>query len=218
MGCINVNALNTCDSNELARLKKLAEKVEFDYTYKIKEINTSETSEKKYAEFTIKAINLNSEIEAYIYDGSFGDSSKVFKRQSDNTATIGTFNSGEKITIVIDAYVNNGCSGKRLLTKTIKLPYYNIYSGETICKTYNECDVCNQIIDYKNYDLDEFENKLQECIKEKNKKLTYELEKKENNDINNNSYLYYYIGGALGLVIIIGLIFLVIRKRNKKLI
>ncbi len=43
----------------------------------------------------------------------------------------------------------NPCSGQTILTKTIKLPYYNPYSDDDICKKYPDFKYCAEFTTQK---------------------------------------------------------------------
>ena len=200
---INVQAASdTCDSKELARLKELAKKIEFDYDYKL-------VNEK--AIFSVNAMNLNSDLKVLIIDDYYSDKYKEFK--DDNTTHKGTLNDfqpGERITVTIKGFVPNWCSGKTVLTKIVKLPYYNYFYDEEKCRGYENFKYCKQLID-SNITQKEFDRQ-------------FELYKKNNsgNDTPNktaskdNSSLYLMIGGGVLAVFIIVIIVKIIIKRRKK--
>ena len=120
---INVYADDTCDSNELARVKELAKKVEFDYSYVVNDDAT--------INFSIEAVNLNRDLEVVIVEDYYNQKYREFKDNASHSNKLDGFRSGERVVITINAYVPNRCSGKTVLTKTIKLPYYNITKTDT---------------------------------------------------------------------------------------
>ena len=135
---VNVKADNKCEKEELTRLKELAKKVEFDYDYKL--VN-------EQVIFSITAINLDDDLKVMIVDDYYSDKYREFKNNSDHSNTIDGFKSGEKVSITIEGFVPNWCSGTRLLTKTIKLPYYNYFYDEDLCRGYEDFKYCKELID-----------------------------------------------------------------------
>ena len=135
---MNVKAVDKCEKDELARLKELAKKVEFDYDYKIVD---------EHAVFSIKAVNLNSNLNVRIIEDYYGDKYKEFKDNSNHTATLDGFKSGERVVVTIKGFVPNWCSGTTVLTKTIKLPYYNYFYDEEKCKGNEDFKYCKLLID-----------------------------------------------------------------------
>ena len=197
----NVKAKNNCENDEYQRLKDLAKKVEFDYDYKL--VNGE-------AEFSINAVNLNSELKVLIIEDYYNDKYKEFKDNASHKATLTNFKSGEKVTVTIKGFVPNFCSGKTVATKLIKLPYYNKYYSEEKCKGYEEFKYCKRLID-KNIKEEEFNRLLEEYKKEKDKKEDTPVVPQ-----NDNRELYLIIGIASVSLIIITLVVMIIVKRRKK--
>ena len=201
---LNVEAEDHCDSKELARVKEIAKKVEFDYDYKM---------EDGKAVFSITAMNLNSDIKVLIIDNYYNQVYKEFKNQGNNKGTLNNFKEGERVTVTINAYVPNWCSGKKVLTKTIKLPYYNYYYSEEKCKGYEDFKYCKQLVDSKITE-ENFEKQLKAYINNKQKSVEVKKEEEE------SSTLKYVIIGVVSLIVAIGAVVLIvnnisrIRKKN----
>jgi len=197
----NVKAEDRCDKDELARLKALANKVEFDYDYKM-------VDEK--AVFAINAVNLNQDLKVLIIEDYLSDNYKEFKGNSENKATLDGFEAGERVTVTIKGYVPNWCSGKTVLTKTVKLPYYNYFYSEEKCKGYEDFKYCKQLVD-GNITEKEFERQFELYKKNKEKN-----DKPIVTPTNDNTNMYMIIGGAVITVIIITVVIILIIKRKRK--
>lgn len=196
----NVKAVvDHCEKEELARLKELAKKVEFDYDYKL-------VNEK--AVFSISAINLNEDLKVVIIDDYFSLNYKEFKNDGTGKGTLDSFNSGEKVVVTIQGYVPNFCSGKTLLTKTIKLPYYNYYYDAERCNGNEDFKYCKQLIS-SNITKESFENEFALYLKSKETKEEEEEKKKD------NTLIYIIIGGVCG-VLAIGATTMIIINTKKK--
>ena len=197
---INVKAEEKCEKNELTRLKELAKKVEFDYDYKLIDDK---------ANFSITAYNLNDELKVMIIDDYFLDKYRLFDDNSNHKNTIGNFESGEKVLITIKAFVPNWCSGETLLTKTIKLPYYNKFYSEEKCLGVEDFKYCNKLID-SNIDKSQFDEQYNEFLKSK------VVEEEEKVVKENNWTLIIIIGSiVVALMILVGITMIIVRKKRK---
>ncbi len=195
---INVKAENHCDSKELARIKEIAKKVEFDYDYKM---------EDNKAVFSISAMNLNDDIKVLIVDNYYNQNYREFKNEGSNKGTLNNFKEGERVSITISAYVPNWCSGKTVLTKTIKLPYYNYFYSEEKCKGYEDFKYCKQLID-SNITEESFENQLAAYKKTKEKNEEQKIEEEP-------SAMRYIIIGVISLIVAVGAIILIMRNISR---
>lgn len=231
----NVYADNKCASDELSRLKKLAEKVEFDYDYE-KRIVTIDQSEKiTYADFYITAYNLNPDLRVVIEKNIYTDNAIVFKDGDKTTVRKGPFYEGDKVVIKIQAYVDNDCSSKTLLTKTIRLPYYNKYHELAYCDKIRESDACST----KGYEwLCDIINSFKYCEELLEKKIT---EKDFNDEVTRINTEYEHIAyrdaskfitgdkqnnnfsktmlitiGVIVIIVVIAVSLLIVKKKKKK--
>ena len=200
---MNVNAKNEslCEQTEFKRVRELAKKVEFDYEYELVDGK---------AVFTINAMNLNKELKVQIIDNEYSDDNREFKNAGNNRGSLKNFKEGERVVVTITAFVPNWCSGEKVYTKVVKLPYYNYYYDEEKCKGYEEYRYCKQLID-SNITQEKFEKGLESFIAKKNK----ENEKPQEEEDNKLSYI---IIGAVSLVVAIGAAVLIIHnvKRIKE--
>ena len=199
--CINVKAEDNCDSKEYNRLKELAKKIEFDYDYEL--VNGK-------AVFAINAVNLNSELKVLIIEDYYTDNYKEFKDNSNHIATLNNFEEGSKVVVTIKAFVPNWCSGKTILTKTVKLPYYNYVYNEEKCKGHEDFKYCKLLID-KSLTQEQFDKQYQEYLD--NGKTDV---KPENPTKEDNTKLYMIIGaGVLAVILTIVLVSSIIKRRKK---
>ena len=198
---LNVKAdNNTCDLKEFSRLKELAKKIEFDYEFKV--VNG-------VGEFAIHAVNLNKDLKVMVIYDYFNDDYVEFKGTSE--ATVGGFIPGERIAISINGFVANPCSGETVLTKSIKLPYYNIFYDRDRCQGNEDFKYCKELID-NSITQEEFNQQFELYLKNKEAPVKEE-EKVEAKD---NTTLYLIIGGiVLALAIISILVINIIKRRNK---
>ena len=197
---INVQAADKCDSKEFTRLKELAEKVEFDYDYKMVD---------DQARFSITAVNLNSDLKVLIIEDYFLDKYKQFKDNSSHTATIDNFLPGERVVVTIKGFVPNRCSGKTVLTKTIKLPYYNYYYNEEKCKGHEDFKYCKLLIS-NNISQSSFNTQFEAYLKSKENKSTEVIPK------TNTWRLLITIGIIVGiLAVLVGIAMYIVRRRKK---
>lgn len=200
--CVNVHAEETCKSSELSRLKELAKKVELDYDY---------TLNNGKVDFSINATNLNKELMVLIIKNYYTNDYREFTGETQGTLT--GFKAGEKVTVTIKAFVPNACSGNTVLTKSIKLPYYNHYYSEEKCSGNEDFKYCKILID-KDINESEFNRQYELYIKNKEAlKPTAIPEAPKEED---NMKLYIIIGGAvLALILIIILTVNIIKRREK---
>ena len=156
---VNVYADNKCDRNELARLKKLAGNVEIVYSTEIKEKKSNNKTLYKYGEYTLTASNLNKDIRVLVYQDYYNNKFKEFK-ESNGLGTLGPFYDGEKVTVTIEAYVKNECSGEKLRTVIVNLPHYNVFSEHMHCaegSQFAESKCCQSILEEKFNSYESFE-------------------------------------------------------------
>ncbi len=208
---INVYA-DTCDKNELSRLKKLAEYVEINYTSEIKDKKDKDKILYKYGEYTLIANNLNDEIRVRVYQDYYGNKYREFKGTNGN-GTLGPFYDGERVTVTIEGYVKNGCSGENLRTITVKLPYYNVYSENENCSNetiFHDTKCCQKYIEkiYNNFET--FNNCLDNYYK--NEYLNTGVANDNESNGANFEIIRYIV---IGIIVFLFILFLVIFMRRK---
>ena len=198
---VNVQATGPeCEKEEQTRLKELAKKVEFDYDYKL--VNDK-------AVFSITAMNLNDDLKVLIIDDYLSFNYKQFKDDGTHKGTLSDFSSGERVVVTIKGYVANWCSGKTVLTKTVKLPYYNYYYDAEKCKGNEDFKYCKQLIE-SNITEESFDNEFALYLKNK------ETKSSEVEEETKNSTLIYIIIGIVSGILAIGAIVMIISNTRKK--
>lgn len=222
---INVYAADACESSELSRLRKLAEKVDFDYSYEIKELTTPGGTVNKYIEYSISAINLNDDLQVVIMEDYFANKFTEFKGDSEGKATLKPFLEGDKVNITIYAYTENACSGKKITTKTITLPYYNKFYDLDDCRLVRDYDYC-MVKYYKEY-CDDFQT-FKYCQKFIDESVSQEKFDDKLNDFRkgkypryfyvgdlqtDNKWIYFVVGGGIVLIVAI---FVFVNIKHKK--
>ena len=204
----NVYALNECTSSEQARLRELANNINFTYEYELLEFDTEgiDGGSPQDAYFKITAHNLTDELIVSVKDS---DDLKFTKTNE----TLSGFYNGTDVNIEFKAYTKNMCSGKTILTKTIKLPKFNLYSLRDECKEYKDFKYCSE---YGNYNITD-ETFLSEL--EKYKKGDTKEEKNDEGEEEKSNLVYIIaiiitiiIGASIGVVVIIN-----IKKRDSDL-
>jgi len=197
----------TCTNEELERIKELAKKVEINYEYELKEINQNGETV-KYPVFSLVATNLNNDLKVVI-----SSKNKEFEKKSDSTTSkLSGFAEGDRVVVTIKAFVPNKCSGKTVLSKTIKIPYYNRFFENEKCKNYPEFKYCSEFTDTiinNNKFYDEFELYLANLQKTNN----VEISEKESNTLLILSFIII-------IIIILGVAiykFIVIKRKKDEL-
>ena len=200
----NVKAADDdCEKAEFNRLKELAKKIEFDYDYKLVDGK---------AVFSINAVNLNDELKVIDdYDKNpYNNIYKEFKYNNTHKATVDDYEPGKSVTITIKGYVPNFCSGKEVLKKIIKLPYYNYYYNEEKCKGNEDFKYCKVLID-SNISEKEFNRQFELFLKNKEEQQGGSTIAQDN-----GNKIYIIIGAGVLLVVIMVVIVSRISKKRKK--
>ena len=157
---INVRAIekDKCDSKELKRLKEIASHLEFTYEF-------DETKSR----FDIIVDNITSEIRPIIIYSWELQEYDEFIPNASGTGRLTGFTPGQKVKITTKAYVNNACSAKDLLVKTISLPYINPFLKTEECKKNPEFKLCINKLTNVNITEKTFKAEYAAYIKEKEK-------------------------------------------------
>ena len=198
----------TCSKEELARLKDIANKVELTYEYKkVYKKQNGQTLMAHY--YTVIASNLNKEIKANYEVNYLTGDYEEFKRDSNNMGKVEGFEDGENVVVTIRAYTSDGCSGKELAKKTIKMPYMNpFYYYYSDCEKYPDFKYCKPLVESK-ISQETFNNELKRYYK-----IDSGIEE-ENSEKKVNSNLVLIIVGIVVFLLLLVLAF-VITKRKKK--
>ena len=193
---------DSCSNDELARLREIANNMEVSYNL--------ENDDDSYPRFSITVNNLNKEVKALIIEDWYANKYKEFKNDGTNKGVLTSFLPGESIKITMKAYVSNACSGKTVSTKTVKLPYYNVYYNYPECKMYPNLKSCVKLTD-KKITEEAFNKEINDFINANSKEETIVTE-----DNNGTTDWLLIIGITVGSILIISLIIIVISKKIKK--
>ncbi len=188
-----------CDYQTLADLKKVANNVSFTYDYKIKNDD---------ATFKIRIANLFSNI--YIQDSI---SNRTYRNEGSSDIVTKSYDSG--LTLRFDIYASKGdCRDSLLTSKYVKLPYYNKYYSDAVCKgvsNYSLCERWSQVnLDYSTF----YQSVLNYKKRVSEEQVTKEEEKSETifDSLADFWVKYYYVFLPLIIIICIVVIVRTIKK------
>ena len=160
--CFNssVKADDTCSSSEMARLRNLADKIEFTYDYEWNYFDDENDGIRyEYPIFTINATNLNKELKVIIKEDYYNGKYQEFINQGNGVGKMGGFRDGARIAVTIRAYTADSCSGKIIKVKNIDLPILNLRYYQPICQENLNFKYCARFMD-KNITDDQFYEEL----------------------------------------------------------
>jgi len=211
----NVKAANddTCKREELNRLKAVAKEIDFSYEFhEEKDENGVVTGGK----FDIILNNVSKEVKPLIIYSWLNMRYDEFVPDKNGMATSKSFNPdgyepGNNIRITVKGYVANPCAAKDLMTKTVKLPYFNFYKGTGKCKIYPKFKYCQNNFLENHITQERFDSELEKYLKA--------FEKEAPTMVVDNSGLYIMIGVSIAVpVLIIGtIVFVKWYKRKEEL-
>ena len=194
LGNIKVYA-ESCDSDDIQRLKVLAENVEVSYE---KDENAVLNGLKVNNVYSVYFNNMTDEM--YVVDSKKGIN---YDTITDGVLRIdGVNNNGKSIKYKI--YSKN-CN-KSLRSLYVRLPFYNVYYNEEICKDYKDLDFCQEYTT-EVYTYGYIEN----AINDLNKKD----ETDENNENGKNKKIIISVVIVLVCLLIVFVIFKVLRDRKR---
>lgn len=198
---------DTCGSNELARLRKLAGNVAADYHYGSFELVDEESGERDTSEgFIMNFTNLFEDL--YVYDTTYG-----YRYYPNNAVAVANnYSDNNNYKFVVRS---PRCGSKNLTTIYVKVPAQNIYYDQEICKGYNHLSVCQKWVS-ENRSAEEIQDYIDRYNEQRQKD---NVEKPKVKGI--FDYLfdfivqYYYI--VIPVVAVIGLlvVLILINKRKK---
>ena len=196
---INVKA-DSCSDTEMARLKELANNVEFKSSYEIIE----NSDEIQVAKYTIKVINMNDDLKILYRESS----DSVLEEISVSELESLKFDGGYTLEFRIYSYTANVCTNKLLTTKKVELLKYNSYYAENKekCDKYPEFKYCKEFMNVKHSEFDKIDEEFSKYLAQNG---NFSVTVKENN------YIIYIIGGVV-LFSLIGVGTLIAIKRRKK--
>ena len=137
--CLNVKAIDACTTDEMNRLKELANNIELKYKYEVtNEYKAANSDENDFVEggFQIEILNYSDDLKYVLkYDDTeFQVDVNELKEMH--------FDGGTNLALYIYSYTANMCTHSLLRTYNLKLPYYNQYYH------YNK-DKCEKASDFK---------------------------------------------------------------------
>lgn len=199
----NVKAitLEECTTEKMNALKEIANKMEFNYTYEMKEKDGV-----KYPEYTIIATGLHEDIKTLIINDFYSLDYKEIRNDGKGNGKISGYGEGETVTITMKAYTPDKCSTKTVAVKQVKLPYYNQFYDKEFCLTNPNFKYCDEFTDTK--------ITIEQYNKEKNKYLEEQkteepvIEKEQNNTL-------LIVGIGLGVIVIVVLVIYILIRRKK---
>lgn len=207
---VNVKAIDSCTTEEMNRLKELANNVKFKTDYEINPIEATNDAGEKIindvdVSYKIQIINDNEDLKYY-----YKLSSQLEKKQvTANDLANMSFPDGEKLQISIYSYTTNLCTDELLKTETIDLPAYNIYYylNQDKCKSNFDFKYCKEFMEV-DLSIDEIDTLYNKYVSEKGFEKTSNFLKE--------NIVFILIGVV---AIILGLIFgfKMFDKRKKKL-
>lgn len=192
----------SCNSKELADLRKLANNVNLSYEYN--------PNEPEY--FRVVINNIHPKI--YVIDKITGEK-YYYENSTNGQVTTNRFSGINKMEYVVYSNVS-GCYNE-LSRKSIELPIYNIYYEYDICNGIEDFYLCNK--------WNPYEGTYEEFVSEVNlykNSLNSGIVEDSNMSVNNNEsnllldiYIeYYYI--VLPIIIIVGVIVIYIYNKRTK--
>ena len=202
----NVKAVDDCTTEEMNRLRELANKVEFKTNYEIKENEADKQA--GYSDYidviyTIDVINYNDDLKIYYIDLD----NKKNELEIKNLNNI-YFYENNKIQFQIYSYTDNLCTDELLRTITIDFPVYSRYYhyNKEKCQNNQEFKYCKEFYDNGNKTTKEIEKLFEEF-----------LNKDKNNNKLINSTVNYNIYIMIATVLILSalLIYFIIKKIKK---
>ena len=209
---INVNAA-TCPAEEFKRLKDLADKVELtqDHEWRIGYYENGEGY--TFPSFTITAYNLNKDIKVMTERDYLAGDYNEFVDDGTGKGVLYRFSGGAKVNVVIRAYTADGCSGKLLTTKTMKLPTLNFFSYEDVCFENREFKYCSLFLDEK-ISSEFFTRELNKYLEEK-KNNSQNEKRNEKEEKNSNVKNVLLISGVVVVLVIIVISVILIKRKRK---
>ena len=207
---IDVKAVDSCTTDEMARLKELANNVEFKYDYEIDEdLNAKNQGLDDYllVEYKLKELNVSNDIRISIDSLNDSTNLEIINTNYDEI----NLGEGDKITFKIYSHTTNLCTDRLLRTVTITLPYYSryYYVNKDKCLEYKDFEFCQELMDYKTrYTNEEIDELLKDYLEENND---------SNNIVDITNFNYYYLIPIISFIVIVVILIVSKKKKNKDL-
>lgn len=202
----NVKAIDQCTSEEMNRLRNLANQVEFKQEIFFDNLDEEDNgmTDEIMVSYKISMINYNDELDYYIKTNN----DELFEKLDINELNNLYFYPGETLSIRIYSYTENSCTNDLLTTKTIKFNYYNdyYYFHKDKCKEYPEFKYCKEFIQMDK-EFEEIDKLFNEYIQKNDPSST------SNKFVDNNTIIYIISG--VGLIILISVIIFIIKRKKQ---
>lgn len=210
---INVNALDqTCTLNEQMRLRNLTNATQISYEF-------FENKEEATNGFKVKISGFSADF--YVYNVTNGI---YFPYYGENVSVSDAFAPGQTYSLPFYASDTGVCKGFLIQTKYVKLPNYNYYYKDPLCKEHETYELCKKFTSLVPSNYAEFENLMQKYIKslEKSngKTPTNEEEKTTSSksilEIVGDFFAHNYLIFLIAIIIsgTAGIIFIELKKRR----
>lgn len=207
----NVNAANTCTTQEKNKLIQQAYNIKFDYEF----VNYKDEYDASRF-YKITASNITPEI--YIQYNSINYYYDTNKQTAGVITFQNVFSPNASYDFKIYASTKSSCNGTQITYRSITTPVYNVYSEMKECEEYKDFKLCN-----KNY-AGQVNDELFKKELEKYKNTSKTTQKVQEKDKKDESFLQKIISLYLGnliiaipcTVIFVGVVILIVLKIYKK--
>lgn len=198
---ISVSA-ESCDSDDIKRLRVLASNVEITYEYN----DNLKDSDGFTIYDTYKVIINNMTDELYVIETKTNTDLRNYSIK-DGIVTIDKMNSGKK-----SFKIYSKLCDKSLKTFYVTLPGFNYYSIDSNCEGKEDLEVCQKFYDSSNLNYREFYKIV--SAEEKNDNDKQNIIEDEFNfiDFIKNNYIYFVI---IGFVLLLVVILLILRHKKR---
>jgi len=198
---ISVSA-ESCDSDDIKRLRVLASNVEITYEYN----DNLKDSDGFTIYDTYKVIINNMTDELYVIETKTNTNLRNYSIK-DGVITVDRMNSGKKSFKIYSKACN-----KSLKTFYVTLPKFNSYSADPNCEGKEDLEVCQKFYDSSDLEYSEFYNIV--TSEEKNDNDNQNIVEDEFNYVEffKNNYIYFIV---IGFVLLVIIVLLVLRHRKR---
>ena len=219
----NVKAASKCSYAEEVELNELAGKIKLIYEEKKELVKDGTTNDKDYYKDYFDILITNITYKFYVIVESDIDNVKHTYSSADAKNNIISFKQDDLVSIVhytVNVYSSNNTGCKDEIYKTLYLttPRYNPYSQRSICDGKEEYSLCNKYVETEEISETDFLNRIEKEMSSRNKN-----DKNDNKIVENNNTIIdilkeykYYVIGALGFIIIIGVLVVIAKSKKRK--
>jgi hypothetical protein len=148
---------DACTQEEQVRLRQLANATQITYEFYEDVVND-------ITGFTVTINGFSPDF--YVYDEAKGI---YFQYKNSTISTSSGFADGQTYVLPFFASDKSPCNGYQIMTKTVALPKYNIYSTDTLCKGHETYELCKKFTSVPIASHKDFVQRLEQYIKNLNK-------------------------------------------------